>query len=81
MSWLEVIAVPIGVAMAIGSGRRVIFWAIACALFGFWAIFILAWLPNKPVKPIILPKSVKSFVIARFAKKTFKDVKVVADLI
>jgi hypothetical protein len=73
MSWWNVLVTPIIALMAIGSGRRIILWSVAGMLFGFWAVFLLAFLPRKPLREIhlhtYLENRIRMRTIARWAKR------------
>ena len=80
MSWLNVLATPIIALMAIGSGRRIIFLSVAGAIFGFYAVFVLAFLPRKPLRELHLPESIEEIIKIKVIKKWAKEVNYVEDI-
>jgi uncharacterized protein (DUF58 family) len=80
MSWVNVLAVLLIALMAIGSGRRVIFWSLCAIFFGFWAVLLLAFLPKKPLREIHLPALVEQRIKLQTIKKWAKGVNYVEDI-
>lgn len=80
MSWWNVLATPMIALMAIGSGRRIIVWSFAGVIFGFWAVFLLAFMPRKPLRDLHLPASIERRIKIRTIAKWAKGVNYVDDL-
>jgi len=80
MSWWNALATPIIALMAIGSGRRILVWSLAGMLFGFWAVFLLAFLPRKPLRPIHLPAYLENRIKVRTIVRWAKRVNYVEDI-
>ena len=80
MSWLNVLATPIIAVMAIGSGRRIIFWSVAAFCLGFWAVLVLAFLPKKALRPLHLPKMIENRIKFATIRKWSQGVNYVEDI-
>jgi ATP/ADP translocase len=81
MSWLNVLAVPIVAFVALGFGRRILFWSICAFFFGFWVLIPLFLLPNKQKAEPELPKIFIALAINQHIKKEMKGIKYLSDIL
>ena len=81
MSWLNVLAVPIVAFVALGFGRRILFWSICAFFFGFWVLIPLFLLPKKAKAEPEIPKIFIAFAVNRYIKKELKGIKYPSDIL
>jgi ATP/ADP translocase len=81
MSWLNVLAVPIVALIAMGHGRKFIFWSICAFFFGFWVLIPLLLLPKREKAEPEIPKIFIALAINQHIKKEMKGIKYPSDIL
>jgi ATP/ADP translocase len=81
MSWLNVLAVPIVALIAMGHGRKFIFWSICAFFFGFWVLIPLLLLPKREKAEPEIPKIFIALAINQHIKKEMKGIKYSSDIL
>ena len=81
MSWLNVLAVPIVALIAMGHGRKFIFWSICAFFFGFWVLIPLVLLPKREKAEPEIPKIFIALAINHHIKKELKGIKYPSDIL
>jgi ATP/ADP translocase len=81
MSWLNVLAVPIVALIAMGHGRKFIFWSICAFFFGFWVLIPLLLLPKREKVEPEIPKIFIALAINQHIKKEMKGIKYPSDIL
>ena len=81
MSWWNLLAVPIVALIAMGRGRKHIFWSICSFFFGFWVLIPLLLLPKRSKAEPEIPKIFIALAINHHIKKELKGIKYPSDII
>jgi ATP/ADP translocase len=81
MSWWNLLAVPLVALIAMGRGRKHIFWSICSFFFGFWVLIPLLLLPKRSKAEPEIPKIFIALAINHHIKKELKGIKYPSDII
>lgn len=81
MSWINVVAVPIVVLVAMGRGRKYLFWSIGTFFFGFWVLIPLLLLPKRAKAEPEIPKIFIALAVNHYIKKELRGIKYPSDIV